>query len=918
MPTLNSAVPGAAVASQTQAMASQTQLSQTQAHLRKAPAVSRPGVHHRWNEMKAAPRPNQEHDSDKANQKALAGGTNCSAADVEGIAASKPQKALRTVAEQPRILTSSQRKDSTEIQAGMSQRVGGRVEIDCQLSGKRLPDAANLDDPARGERSSLPPSKRACEGPVWQNCEGSGEHPVEPAPAGSSSSEVEGTMAGDSDALLSGVGCAGDTSVPSKSETAPKGLKSLPHMTPIQMKAEHGSDKLEPSSDPGPICPGIQANSLAEGALVLAPSSPVLCKSGQQPSNPRLKTGVRTRGGSTVTVSEPISQDYVSTDEVAGWHPSSANTAQQDSNSDLVAGTADKVISGRSVGSQDLSIQPAGPQDTVAVMQLSSIAAHHPMVSETIEASAVVSESSEALMTVQGNERYDMLEPGEVLEQTHPKELGQGSLVAISEQLEGSCRNSTSDTISGAFRPVAVSTNQTSGSSDEGGCSKNANLSTLERPATAKDKSACCGSGREGAMNATVSSGAAHTSQCAMPRMEAEKQSMTARSAGSGGPEALQPVEKLGCTSERNDYTGYAFATMYCADWKLRRLRSGARTYCTNVISGFVLEADFLALQRRYLRLDSPYVFQRGDTAKLQDPEYAGRPTYDDGLQVSDDHLALFSGGGCGGFMGGKLARCLAAATADPARRPVPAAKAAEEGYNRSWQILLEARTTSTLRVANEARALAGAGRQKEAGQLWRLWTESRGGGADGPRGLPTVAGVVVSLCTTSGGSTRLHFVGAGDCRLALLRRAAPGGLFACQTLSPSAPGQRFGLERGARQCQPVVMQAPLEAGDVVLVGNAVFWARLAREESRVVPQLLTIVNLGGRREAIAMEIGRRLRAFVEGTAGQSGDMTLFVSVVARGACSLFSTRAHSDAAQSMSQPVLVPAGGGLQKDPRT
>ena len=166
-------------------------------------------------------------------------------------------------------------------------------------------------------------------------------------------------------------------------------------------------------------------------------------------------------------------------------------------------------------------------------------------------------------------------------------------------------------------------------------------------------------------------------------------------------------------------------------------------------------------------------------------------------------------------------------------------------------------------------------------------------------------------MCTSMRGATRLHFVGAGDCRLALLRRAAPSGLFACQTISPSAPGQRFGLERGARQCQQV--------GDVVVVGNAVFWSRLAREEGRVVQQLLTIVNLGGQPEALAVEIGRRLRAFVERAAGPAGDVTLLVSVIAPGACSAISTQAHSDAAHSAGQPLPVASTGVLnpQKDPR-
>ena len=280
--------------------------------------------------------------------------------------------------------------------------------------------------------------------------------------------------------------------------------------------------------------------------------------------------------------------------------------------------------------------------------------------------------------------------------------------------------------------------------------------------------------------------------------------------------------------------------------------------------------------------------------------------------QASNDHVALFSGDGRGGFVGGKLARCLAASTRVPARRPIPLSRTAASfcggGYNRSAEILSESRGISADRVAHEVRSMVKGGRGREADELWRLWTQPRAGGGVW-RGRPEVAGLVMSLCQSPNGKTRLHCAWSGDCRFALLRRICDDdggrggggeGQFQCQMLSEvgASSSGLFSLDR-AWQCRPVLMKFTVEEGDLVVAGSAGFWRRLGPADgAELAAQLAAVVNYqpqwkagpGSTNQAIGgpddtAEIGRRLGQLAMRSASHSGgDVTLFVARIARGA----------------------------------
>ena len=280
--------------------------------------------------------------------------------------------------------------------------------------------------------------------------------------------------------------------------------------------------------------------------------------------------------------------------------------------------------------------------------------------------------------------------------------------------------------------------------------------------------------------------------------------------------------------------------------------------------------------------------------------------------QASDDHFALFSGEGRGGFVGGKLARCLAAATRTPARQPVPAimirANTRENGarYNRSAQILQKARSGSIDRVVAEVSKLSESAKQLEADTLWHLWTQPRCsmsgsgymGGSVRNRGRPEVAGLVLSLCLAPNGRTFLHGAWVGNCRFAILRRTGHGPencWFRCQALSGTwpamGPSGKNLLNLDQIPCNPLLLQVDVEDGDLLVAGSPGFWQRMGPcDDARLAAQLMTVVNQHGQQQSHktgeeqedVVVVGRRLRDHV--LRCSRCDVTLFVTRISRGA----------------------------------
>jgi hypothetical protein len=273
-------------------------------------------------------------------------------------------------------------------------------------------------------------------------------------------------------------------------------------------------------------------------------------------------------------------------------------------------------------------------------------------------------------------------------------------------------------------------------------------------------------------------------------------------------------------------------------------------------------------------------------------------------VQASDNHLALFSGEGRAGFVGGKLARSLAAASKTSARRPVQCSRAAAgangEGYNRSADIMEDARQESLERVAFEAQKLWQSGKQREADELWSLWNGSRNlplhqcaMPVDYKR--PEAAGLVMSLCLALDGRTLLHCAWTGDCRFAVLRRKNGkrdgGDWFRCHLISAAWKGQTSLLSLTSGPCRPFLMQAFVEEGDIVVAGSPGFWLSFgACDDVRLAAQLMNVVNQrelprdseAGKEWDDVIHIGRRLRDVVLHCS--HGDVTIFVSRITLGA----------------------------------